>query len=131
MRLLSTYVPKKEPPHKPMRRISSRARKETRSLVPSLRARFPRKLASRSIATCARNMGVHIPCTIPRIVVGKQKMEQRNLTSAPSRKGVKKSNPKKRSFAQLSNTREKMPNKRIMAVAIVILTQNRESDWVA
>ncbi len=54
------------------RRLPTRARKETRGLVlvPSLRARFPRELALRSIATCSRNMGSHIPHTIQRIVVG-------------------------------------------------------------
>jgi hypothetical protein len=80
------YVPKKDQIHTPTRSLHTRARKETRGLVPSIWARFPRKLAPRSIATSARSMGVRTPCTIPRIVVGTRKTEQKNLISALPRK---------------------------------------------
>jgi hypothetical protein len=40
--ILSMYVPKKDPMHIPVRRLLTRARKETRGQVPSLGARFPR-----------------------------------------------------------------------------------------
>jgi hypothetical protein len=54
------------------------------------KARVPKKVCLRSIATCARSMGVHIPCTTLVIVVGLRKMERRNLISAPLRKAVRK-----------------------------------------
>ncbi len=50
----------------------------------------PRKFASRSIAACARSMGVHIPPTTLVIDVGLRKRERRNLISAPLRKAVRK-----------------------------------------
>jgi hypothetical protein len=67
--------------HNPTRKLLTRATRVTRGLAPTLWARFPRKHAPRNIATSARNMGVHIPCTIPRIVVGTRKMEWENPTS--------------------------------------------------
>jgi hypothetical protein len=60
LKLLSAYVPKKDPTLNPTRRLLTRA-KETRGLVSSLQARFPGKLAPRIISTCARNMGAHVP----------------------------------------------------------------------
>ncbi len=49
-------------------------------------ARVPKKVCLRSIATCARNMGAHIPCTTLVIVVGLKKTERRNPISALPRK---------------------------------------------
>jgi hypothetical protein len=82
-------------------------RKETRSLVPSTRARFPRKLTPRSFATSARSMKVHTPCTTPRIVEGTRRMEQKNPISAPQKK-AKKTNHTKHSFAQLSKKMDRL-----------------------
>jgi hypothetical protein len=47
-------------------------------------------LVLRSIATCARSMGVRIPRTTLVIVIGLRKTERRNLISAPLRKLVRK-----------------------------------------
>ena len=55
-----------------------------------LRSECPRRFALRSIATCARSMGVRIPCTTLVIVVGLRRMERRNLISVPLRKAVRK-----------------------------------------
>jgi hypothetical protein len=69
------YEPKIDPMRNPTSSLLTKARKETRGLVPSIRARFPGKPKSRSIATSARSMGACIPGTIPRIVVGMRKTE--------------------------------------------------------
>jgi hypothetical protein len=87
------YVSKKDPMHNPTRRLLTRVRRETRGLILSLRARFPRKLAPRSIATSTRSMGAHIPCTTPRIVVGTRKTEQNNPISVLPRKVERKPIP--------------------------------------
>jgi hypothetical protein len=63
-----------------------RARKGRNALVPILRPGFPRKSALRSIATYARSMGAHIPCTALVIVVGLRRMERRNPVSVSPRK---------------------------------------------
>jgi hypothetical protein len=63
-----------------------RARKGRNALVLILRSGFPRKPALRSIATFARSMGVHIPCTTLVIVVGLRRTERINPVSAPLRK---------------------------------------------
>jgi hypothetical protein len=62
------------------------ARKGRNALVPILWPGFPRKSALRSIATYARSMGAHIPCTTLVIVVGLGRMERRNLVSMLPRK---------------------------------------------
>jgi hypothetical protein len=59
--------------------------KEARDLVQNLLTRCLRKLILRSIATCARNMGAHIPCTTHKIVVDTRRMEKRNPTSKQPR----------------------------------------------
>jgi hypothetical protein len=84
--LLSAYAPKKDPMHNSTSSLLTRARKEKRSLVLSIWARFPRKLVPRSIETYARSMGTCISCTIPRIVVGMRKTEQKNPFSVPPKK---------------------------------------------
>jgi hypothetical protein len=62
-------------------KASHKGKKRNKRPDMSLRSRFPRKLAPRSIATSAKRMDV--PHTIPRIVVGMRKTEQKNLISAP------------------------------------------------
>jgi hypothetical protein len=66
--------------------LPTRARKGRNALVPILRPGFPRKSALRSIATYARSMGVHIPCTTLVIVIGLRRMERRNPVFALPRK---------------------------------------------
>jgi hypothetical protein len=61
-------------------------RKGRNALVPILRPEFPRKSALRSIETCARSMGVHIPHTTLMIVAGLKRLERQNPVSAPPRK---------------------------------------------
>ncbi len=130
---------KKDPIHNPMRRLLTRARRETRGLVPSLWARLPRKLAPRSILTSARSMGACIPCTIPRIVVGTRKTGWSNPIFTPPRKAERNPTPP-RTFLQSwarrwtglrRQSRNKTPNRRNVVVVIVILTQNRVLVWVA
>jgi hypothetical protein len=53
---------------------------------PGTESKFPRKLVPRSIATCARNMGAHIPHTTHKIVLGTRRTEMRNPTSKQPRK---------------------------------------------
>jgi hypothetical protein len=72
------------------RSLLTRAKKGRNALVPIPRSGSPRKSALRSIATCARSMGVHIPCTTLVIVVGLKRMERRNPISAPLRKAERK-----------------------------------------
>ncbi len=69
-----------------LRSLPIRVRKGRNALVPIFWSGFPRKSALRSIATCVRNMGVHIPCTTLMIVIGLKRMERRNPISAPPRK---------------------------------------------
>jgi hypothetical protein len=69
------------------------------NLVPILWPESPRKSALRSIATCARNMGVHTPHTIQRISVGMRKTEKRNPILVPLRKAVKNPIPQGRNHA--------------------------------
>jgi hypothetical protein len=52
--------------------------------------RVPKKSALRSIATCARIMGAHIPPTTHMIVVGLKRMKRRKPISAPLREAERK-----------------------------------------
>jgi hypothetical protein len=58
-----------------------------------LRSAFPRKSDLRRIATCVRNMGVHIPLTPLVNVISMRKMELKNPVSALLRKAVRKTIP--------------------------------------
>jgi hypothetical protein len=69
-----------------LRSLPMRARKGRNTLVPFFWPGFPRKSTLRSIATCVRNMGAHIPCTTLVIVVGSKRTERRNPISALPRK---------------------------------------------
>ncbi len=69
-----------------LRSLPKRARKGRDTLVPIIWPGFPRNSVLRSIATCARSMGVHIPCIILVIVVGLKRTEKRNPISVPLRK---------------------------------------------
>jgi hypothetical protein len=72
------------------RSLLTRARKGRNLLVLIPRPGFPRKFALRSIATCARSMGAHIPCTTLVIVIGLKRTERRNQISTPLRKAERK-----------------------------------------
>ncbi len=72
------------------RSLPSTERKEKNGQVLILRPVFPRKSNLRSIATCERNMGAHIPLTRLVNVVSMRKMELKNLVSVLLRKVVKK-----------------------------------------
>ncbi len=130
LRLLSAYVPKNDPMHNPLRKLLQRTRKETRDLVQSLLTKFQRKLKARSIATSARNMGAHIPCTIHKIVVGTRRTEMRNPTSVQPRKTQENPIPQSsllhsyaRKWTSLRKpSRNMMLNGRNVAVAIQIPT---------
>jgi hypothetical protein len=69
-----------------LRSLPTKARKGRNALVPILWPGFPRKSVLRSIVTCARSMGAHIPHTILVIVVGSKRTERRNPISVPLRK---------------------------------------------
>jgi hypothetical protein len=73
--------------------LPRRTRKGRSALVPILRPGFPSKSILRRTATCARIMGVHIPCTTLVIVIGLQRTERRKLISAPLRKAERKAAP--------------------------------------
>jgi hypothetical protein len=78
-----------------------------RDLVLSSQPESPRKLAPRSIATSARNMGVHIPRTTQRVVVGTRKTEWKK--PIPHRQErQKESNLARQSFEQLSKKLDKL-----------------------
>jgi hypothetical protein len=80
------YEKGKSDTYKKSKKSSNRGRKERNTLVPIFWPGFPRKSALRSIATCGRNMGAHIPRTTLMIVVGLKRTEKRNPISAPPRK---------------------------------------------
>jgi hypothetical protein len=72
------------------RSLPTRVKKDKNRQVLILRSAFPRKSNLRSIATCVRNMGAHIPLTGLVNVVSMRKMELKNLVSAPLRKAERK-----------------------------------------
>jgi hypothetical protein len=69
---------------------SHKSKKEKKRPGTEAKSGCPRKFASRSIATCARSMGVCIPCTTLMIVIGLRRMERRNPISTLLRKAVRK-----------------------------------------
>jgi hypothetical protein len=71
-------------------------------------ARVPKKSALRSIATYARSMGAHIPCTTLVIVVGLRRTERRNQSFRATKKGGYRSNPVNQNFAQLTDKIKKL-----------------------
>jgi hypothetical protein len=81
--------------HNPARKLPTRAIKETSNLVLSLWPESPRKLAPRSIATSARNMGTCILYTTQETVVNMRKMERRKLISATERKAERNPIPQR------------------------------------
>jgi hypothetical protein len=118
--------------------LPTRARKGKNVSVPILRSGFPRKSDLRSIATCARSMGVHIPLTRLMNVVSMRKTEQKNLVSMPLRK-VEKNYPVNQNFAQLTKKIDKLEKAlkksikkvRNTVTRIAIPTPNRELGRVA
>jgi hypothetical protein len=86
-------APMQRPNRNLPRRLPARARKGRNILVSILRPGFPRKSTLRSIATCSRSMGAHIPCTILVIVVGSRKTERRSPISVALRKAERKQIP--------------------------------------
>jgi hypothetical protein len=53
-------------------------------------AKAPKKVRLKSVATGARSMGAHIPCTTLVIVIGLKMAERRNPISTPLRKAERK-----------------------------------------
>ncbi len=72
------------------KKSSHKSEKGRNALVLIPRSGFPRKFALRSIATCARSMGAHIPRTTLVIVIGLKRTERRNPIFAPLRKAERK-----------------------------------------
>jgi hypothetical protein len=70
--------------------LPTRLKKGKSVPVPILRSGFPRKSDLRSIATCARSMGAHIPLTRLVNVLSIRKTEQKSLVSAPLRRRKEK-----------------------------------------
>ncbi len=64
-----------DPMNNPQKKLLQKTREETRDLVWGLLTKFQKKLEPRSFATCARNMGAHIPRTTHKIVVGTRRAE--------------------------------------------------------
>jgi hypothetical protein len=69
-------------------------------------ARVPKKVHLKSIATCARSMGVHIPCTTLVIVVGSKDIKEKFNFRAAKKVG-KKGNPINQN-TQLTNKIKKL-----------------------
>jgi hypothetical protein len=69
---------------------SHKSKKGKKHPVPRLQSECPRRFALRSIATCARSMGAHIPCTTHVSVIGLKKTERRNPISVPLGRAVRK-----------------------------------------
>jgi hypothetical protein len=83
-------------------------RKGRSALVPIPRLGFPRKSTLRSIATCARSIGAHIPCTTLVIVIGLKRTERKNQVSLPAKKGGHKGNPVNHNIMQLTKKIKKL-----------------------
>jgi hypothetical protein len=64
------YVHTRKPMCLPERKLLTRTRQKPSVPVLELHCGFPRKSISRSLASFARNMGVCILCTLPRIAAG-------------------------------------------------------------
>jgi hypothetical protein len=90
-----------------LRSLPIRARKRRNALVPILWPGFPRKSTLRSIATCVRNVGVHIPhTTLDCCRFEKDRKEKSSFRAA--KKGGYTSNPVNQNFAQLTDKIEKL-----------------------
>jgi hypothetical protein len=77
LRLLSACVPPIKPMHNLDRKLlRTRTRQELSVPVQELQSKFPRKSVLRGPASCARNMGAHILCTLPKIATGRRKTGQ-------------------------------------------------------
>ncbi len=135
----SASAPRRRPNWNFLRKLLTRARKGRNILVPSLRPGFPRKSASRSIATCARSMGARIPCTTLMIVVGLRKTERRNLIFPLLRNAVRKQIPLIRTLCswprKLRSLRKHWRSwvrwRKSADTRLAIPTLNRELGWVA
>jgi hypothetical protein len=93
-KLVNAYVPMRRASQmRNPRSLPSMERKGKNGQVLILRSAFPRKSNLKRIATCVRNMGVHIPLTQLVNVVSMRKMELKNLVSVPLRKAVRKTIP--------------------------------------
>jgi hypothetical protein len=68
------------------KKASNRGKKGNKTPGTESTNRVPKKAHTEKHATSARNMGAHIPCTTPRIVVGTKKAEWKQPISAPPRK---------------------------------------------
>jgi hypothetical protein len=77
-------------PDEKSKKSSFNRKKGKKGQVLILRSAFPRKSDLRSIATCVRNMGAHIPLTQLVIVVSMRKTELKNLVSMLLRKAERK-----------------------------------------
>ncbi len=90
IKCISTYEKGKLDSYKKSEKSSNKGKKGKKCPGTNFWPGSPRKSALRSIATCVRNMGAHIPCTTLMIVIGSKKTERRNPISARPRKaGIK------------------------------------------
>jgi hypothetical protein len=83
---ICTHEKGKPDNHEKSKKSSYKGEKGKNGQVLILRSAFPRKSDLRSIATCLRNMGAHIPLTRLVNVISMRKTELKNLVSAPLRK---------------------------------------------
>ncbi len=82
-----TYEKGKSDSYEKSEKSSNKDEKEKKCPgVPFFWPGFPRKSTLRSVTTCVRNMGVHIPRTTLMIVGGLKRTERRNPISVPPRK---------------------------------------------
>ncbi len=74
-RLSSVYVPIRRPMRHPARKLLTNTMQEPSGPVMVPQSRLTRKSASRSLASCARNLGARILCTLPKIAASMRKTE--------------------------------------------------------
>ncbi len=72
-RLLSAYVPTREPMCHPGKKVLTRTRQEPSSPILEPRCRFSRKSISKSLVSYARNMEACILPMLPRIAASTKK----------------------------------------------------------
>jgi hypothetical protein len=84
----SAYVPMKRPMCHLAKKLLTSMRQEPKNPVMVPQSRLTRKSVSRSLTSCARNLGVRILCMLPKIVASMRKMEQERqmLISVPPRR---------------------------------------------
>ncbi len=129
------YVPKKDPTHNPKRKLPTRARKRKPEAWYQVYGQGSQDSLHQEALQPVYETWGRIPHTIPRIVIGTRKTEEKNQTSMLPRKAERSPIPQSsllRSWARRwtglrRQSRNKMPNGR--NIAVVIWFQLRIGNW--